>query len=155
MGGQNGFEALKCENGWTDYKDFHILLLILYTYQSLINNRGRLFIFEKFSTLVALIAAWSLIFFKVLTLLVRNWIHKRFEVLGISDKYPNKVGNKQLCNGLDSITRLNIQDLGIVSYLNLGHCLLVTNWDFHIFPPWSVIATWSLIFLGTWCLPGR
>ena len=54
-------------------------------------------------------------------------VHKRFEVLGISDKYPNKVGNKQLCNGLDSITRLNTQDLGIVSYLNLGHCLLVTN----------------------------
>ena len=125
------------------------------TLRSLINDQGRLFIFEKNSTLVALIAAWSLIFFKVLTLLVRYWIQKRFEVLGISDKYPNKVGNKQLCNGLDSITRLNTQDLGIVSYLNLGHCLLVTNWDFHISPPWSVIATWSVIFLGTWWPPGR
>ena len=45
---------------------------IVGTLRSLINDQGRLFIFEKNSTLVALIAAWSLIFFKVLTLLVRN-----------------------------------------------------------------------------------
>ena len=95
--------------------------------QSPINNPGRLFIFEKFSTLVALIAAWLLIFSKVLTLLVGNCIQKRFKVLGISDKSPNNVGKKQLYNGLDSIKRLNTKELGIVSCLTLGHCLLVTN----------------------------
>ena len=97
------------------------------TLRSLINDQGRLFIFEKNSTLVALIAAWSLIFFKVLTLLVSNCIQKKYKVLGIFYKSPNKVGNKQLCNGLNSIKRLNTQDLGIVSYLNLDHCLLIPN----------------------------
>ena len=47
-------------------------MLMMCTLRSLINDQGRLFIFEKNSTLVALIAAWSLIFFKVLTLLVSN-----------------------------------------------------------------------------------
>ena len=97
------------------------------TLLSLINDPGRLIVFEKKSTLVALIAAWSLIFSKVLTLLVSNCIQKKYKVLGIFYQSPNKVGNKQLCNGLNSIKRLNTQDLGIVSYLNLGHCLLVTN----------------------------
>ena len=97
------------------------------TLRSLINDQGRLFIFEKNSTLVALIAAWSLIFSKVLTLLVGKCIQKRFKVLGISDKSLNNVGKKQLYNGLDSIKRLNTKELGIVSCLTLGHCLLVTN----------------------------
>ena len=97
------------------------------TLQSLINDPGRLFIFEKISTLVALIAAWSLIFFKVLTLLVGNFMQKRFKVFGISDKSPNKVGNKQLCDGLESIERHYTQELGIVSYLTLAHCPLVTK----------------------------
>ena len=97
------------------------------TLRSLINDQGRLFIFEKNSTLVALIAAWSLIFFKVLTLLVSNCIQKKYKVLGIFYKSPNKEGKKQLFNGLNSIKRLNTQDLGIVSYLNLDHCLLITN----------------------------
>ena len=49
-----------------------MVLSFVDTLRSLINDQGRLFIFEKNSTLVALIAAWSLIFFKVLTLLVSN-----------------------------------------------------------------------------------
>ena len=106
---------------------FFLFLHRVCTLLSLINDPGRLFIFENFSTLVALIAAWSLIFSKVLTLLVGNCIQKRFKVLGISDKSPNNVGKKQLYNGLDSIKRLNTKELNIVSCLTLGHCLLVTS----------------------------
>ena len=57
---------------------------VLGTLLSLINNPGRLLIFDKNSTLVTYL-------FNVLILLVDNFIQECFKVFGISDESPYKV----------------------------------------------------------------